>query len=223
MVMTRLDYENRDDARRESWEDWRRRIFGVSRAEVWAALAREIDARVEKGGWWRGPRVVADLPPWQVTLDVYTESAGETSTTYTRLRAPFVNPSGFRFRIYRKSIFSNLGKFFGMQDIEIGNADFDDAFIIQSNDPPRVRALLCNESLRAMLAAQPRIMFDIRDDDGGVFRARFPAGVDELRFLTLGIVKDIDRLKRLFDLFAETLHELCRLGCAADAPPGVTL
>ena len=125
MVMTRLDYENRDDARRESWEDWRRRIFGVSRAEVWAALAREIDARVEKGGWWRGPRVVADLPPWQVTLDVYTESAGETSTTYTRLRAPFVNPSGFRFRIYRKSIFSDMGKFFGMQDVEIEDPWFD--------------------------------------------------------------------------------------------------
>ena len=218
----KLQYQNPDDARREGWQDWRRRIFGVSRADVWTALAREIDARVEDGGWWRGSRVVADVPPWQVTLDVYTESAGESSTDYTRLRAPFVNPSGFRFRIYRKSIFSNLGKFFGMQDIEIGDAAFDDAFIIQSNDPPRVRMLLANENLRRMIVAQSRIRFDVRDDEGR-FGTYFPENVDELRFLSMGVIKDVDRLKLLFDLLAETLHELCRLGSAADAPPGVKL
>jgi len=33
----------------------------------------------------------------------------------------------------------------------------------------------------------------------------------------------VDRLKQLFDLFAETLDELCRLGSAYEKNPGVTL
>jgi hypothetical protein len=38
-----------------------------------------------------------------------------------------------------------------------------------------------------------------------------------------GVIKDVDRLKLLYDLFAETLEELCRIGAASDTPPGVKL
>jgi hypothetical protein len=49
-------------------------------------------------------------------------------------------------------------------------------------------------------------------DDEGWFGTKFPDGVDELHFAVAGVIKDIDRLKGLYDLFAETLDELC--------PPG---
>ena len=45
----------------------------------------------------------------------------------------FVDPEGFRFTVYRKGIFSDIGKWFGMQDIEIGDEDFDRDFILKSN------------------------------------------------------------------------------------------
>jgi hypothetical protein len=38
-----------------------------------------------------------------------------------------------------------------------------------------------------------------------------------------GLIKDIDQLKRLFDLFAHTLRRLCEIGEAVDRPAGVTL
>ena len=41
-----------------------------------------------------------------------------------------MNKDGFRFKIYRKTVFSGLGKMLGMQDIEVGYADFDEAFIL---------------------------------------------------------------------------------------------
>ena len=52
----------------------------------------------------------------------YTVSTGKTTIVFTRMRAPYVNPNSFRFTIYRKGFFSGIGKFFGMQDIEIGDA-----------------------------------------------------------------------------------------------------
>lgn len=76
--------------------------FGPSRGEVWRRLSNEIGADFVEGGFWKGGKVQAHVGLWTVTLDTYTESGGESSVTYTRMRAPFVNPDGFRFTVYRK-------------------------------------------------------------------------------------------------------------------------
>ena len=216
--MEELNYQNPANARRQVTHDWVRSLFGPRRDDVWQALASEINARHEPGGWWRGGRVVSSVGPWQITLDVFATD----DTSYTRIRAPFANPSGFRFRVYRTTIFSGLAKMLGGQDILIGDPAFDDAFIIQGNDEPRVRALLSDPQLRALIAAQPRIMLEVKDDDGW-FGATFPQGTDELKFTCLGVIKDVDRLRLLFDLFAATLVRLCEVGGATDDPPRVTI
>jgi hypothetical protein len=38
-----------------------------------------------------------------------------------------------------------------------------------------------------------------------------------------GVIKDVERLKHLYDLFGETLDELCRIGSAYQSDPGVRL
>jgi hypothetical protein len=38
-----------------------------------------------------------------------------------------------------------------------------------------------------------------------------------------GVLKDIARLRQLFDLFAAVLDELCRIGSSAPDDPGVKL
>jgi hypothetical protein len=139
------------------------------------------------------------------------------------MRAPFVNRGGFRFAIHRKSIFSGLGKMLGMQDIEVGHSvSFDDDFIIQGNDEHKVRTLFASAEVRRLIQEQPKIRLEIKDDEG-LFRPYFPKGVDELAFVTLGVIKDVDRLKKMFDLFAEVLEELNRMGSATEADPGVPL
>jgi hypothetical protein len=47
--------------------------------------------------------------------------------------------------------------------------------------------------------------------------------VDQLRFQIVGVIKDVDRLKSLFDLFAAVLDQLCRIGSAFKQEPDVTL
>src|SRR5947199_210805 len=93
--------------------------------------SRARSSSVKAGGFWGGGKVQAHVGPWTVTLDTHVVSNGETSTTYTRMRAPYVNPDGFRFTIYRKGFFSDLGKLLGMQDIEVGDPEFDEAFILK--------------------------------------------------------------------------------------------
>ena len=87
----------------------------------------------------------------------------QESITYTRMRAPYINPEGFRFTIYRKSIFSDLGKFLGMQDIEVSDPDFDEAFIIKGNDDSKVQSLFSDSTIRQMIQAQPGIRLEVKD------------------------------------------------------------
>ena len=60
-------------------------------------------------------------------------------------------------------------------------------------------------------------------DDEGWFGAEFGEHVDELQFTCHGVIKDVQRLKLLFTLFAETLEQLCRMGTAYVEDPGITV
>lgn len=201
---------------------FRHRIFGPSRKDIWRQLSEQVHGQYVDGGMWTGDKVVVEHGDWTLTLDTYVVSTGKTVIVFTRMRAPFVNPGGFRFNVYRKSVFSGIGKFFGMQDIEVGDPQFDADFIVKSSDESRVRQLLGNARIRELLEKQKDVSFTVKDDEGW-FGAKFPDGVDELNFAVVGIIKDIDRLKQLYDLFAETLEELCRMGAAVDTPPNVKL
>ncbi len=199
-----------------------RELFGPSKDEIWSQLSQEIGADYQKGGFFTPGKVVLTHKQWEITLDTYTVSDGKTSHTYTRIRAPYVNQDGFRFNIYRKSVFSGLGKLLGAQDIEIGDAFFDEEFIIQGTPEEQVRRLLMNADICQRIQNQPDIHFQVKDDEGW-FRKKFPEGVDELYFQTYGVIKDKQRLKDLFDLFALVLEELCRMGSAYEHEPEVTL
>ena len=138
------------------------------------------------------------------------------------MRAPYVNPEGFRFTIYRKGLFSELGKLLGMQDIEVGDPEFDEAFIIKGTDEAKVRDLFADPEVRSLIQAQPKIRLEVKDSEGW-FGPEFPEDVDELHFQVVGVIKDVERLKALFDLFAAVLDRLCRIGSAYKQVPDVEL
>lgn len=199
-----------------------RRVFGPSRDEIWRQFSEQVGGRFVEPTFLKTGKVEAKHDDWTVTLDSYAVSTGKVTVVYTRLRAPYQNPGGFRFRVYRKNIFTGMGKLFGMQDIEIGDAAFDESFVIQGTDESQVRQLFSNPRIRELLAAQPEVDFSVKDDEGW-FGADFPDGVDELHFVAHGTIKDLDRLKQLFDLFSETLDQLCRMGSAYEGSVDVRL
>jgi hypothetical protein len=200
-------------------------LFGPSKDEIWQQFAAATGGSFTQGGFLSGSsKVEASHGQWTVVLDTYTVSTGKSSITYTRIRAPYVNPDGFYFKIYRRGIFSNLGKMLGMQDVTIDDPSFDDAFIIQGNDEAKLRRLFANKKIRDLIDRQPDIQFSVRDDEVNFWEGRkLPANVDELYFQIGGVIKDVNQLKLLYDLFSETLDELVRLGSASGDNPGVKL
>lgn len=199
-----------------------RELFGPSKDEVWRELCTQIEGDYVDGGFWKGSKVRVHYKQWTITLDTYTVSTGKSHVTYTRMRAPYVNADNFRFTIYRKGLFTGLGTFLGMQDIECGDPWFDDEFVIKSGSPKKIADFFANLRVKELIRKQPSISLSVKDDEGW-FGEKFPDGVDELYFKTVGVIKDIERLKALFELFAEALNQLCHMGSAYEDDPRLVL
>lgn len=197
-----------------------RKWFGPSRDEVWRQLSAEIGGQMTAGTWKTSAKVTIKVGEWTVTLDEYSVSNGKTTVTFTRFRAPYVNKDGFRFRMTRKNIFSGLAEWLGAKDILVGFPEFDEAFVLKSNQPDTLKRFCASPAIRSRLAALPQVWFLVQDDEGW-FGREFPEGVDQLVF-TCGVCRDIERLKLIFDLFAITLDRLCEIGSAYEDDPKMT-
>ena len=163
-------------------------------SEAWREFATQIGGEFTSGGLFRANKVQAQIEEQQILLDTYTVSSGDSSTTYTRIRAPFQNTEGFQFTISRTGLVSKIGKALGAQDIEIGDSSFDDDFTIQSNNESKVRTLFTNGRIRQLIQGQKSIRLSLKGN--------------ELHFQVQGVIRDVERLKSLFELFKETLQQL---------------
>ena len=203
-----------------------RSLFGSRRDEIWTALREQIGGEVTPRDFWHGQQLQVQAGDWTLTLDEYTTMimAGKVMVPvhHTRMRAPFPNPSRFRFSIHRASIFSSLGTLLGMQDIQVDHAEFDEEFVIKGNDESQVRALWDSERVRALVTAQPKIRLAVHDDDG-CFGKKYPPTVDVLTFDVAEQIRDVNRLKGIYDVFAETLSRLSEIGVAGKGTGSLAL
>lgn len=200
-----------------------RAIFGPSKDEIWSQIANDIGGEYIESTFWKSGVLRYRHDEWEFLLDTYTVSSGNNqSTTYTRMRAPFVNKDGLYFKIYREGFFSGMGKFFGMQDLIIGDPYFDERFVIKGNNAEKIKRLLDDENLRQLIDLQPRIALEIRDDEGW-FGKDFPEGIDQLYFSCAGVMKDATHLKALFHLFSLLLSRLVQIDSAYEDDPQIRL
>jgi len=194
------------------------RFFVPTRDEIWEQLAEEIGGNFYDGGLWLGDsKVRAHVGDWIVTLDTYKDAG----TISTRLRAPFVNKDGFVFSIFRENSFEDRHSD-DTQDLEVGHVDFDERFIIKSNNVEEVKKLFSDDKIRELLKRQPQVYFSAAKDSGW-YSKDFPDGIGELLFKVRSEIKDLARLKELYALFGETLDQLCRIGAATHDDPGLVI
>lgn len=184
-----------------------RDFFGSSKDEIWEQIAKEIKGEYIDAGFWGKDVLVFRHRQWELLLDTYSRNSGKHSTTYTRLRVPFVNKDGLHFDISREGFFTAIGKFFGMQDIQVNNTYFDDNFLIKGNEEEKIRQLLDDDNLKTLFHKQPNVHIQIKDDEGW-FGQTYPDGVDVLYFESTGVIKNKEELLNLFLLFASILDRL---------------
>ena len=193
-----------------------------SKKQAWKQFSNEIEATYVKGGIIKSDRIEATFENWPVVYDTFVLPAGQVILVYTRIRAPFIAKSDFKFSISKKTFFSKIAQKLGKSNVTIDDSRIDEAFVIKSNSPEKIRQLLSDETLKSLLLEKTNSHFEFSHGYKGIGR-QFPKGYDGLSMLVLYEGKDIDKLMIIYNLFGEVLTSLLEADEIEDAPVNVKL
>lgn len=196
-------------------------LFGPTLTDAWTQLAQRTGADIEAGNWLRNMMLVYAHGNWEIKLDTFAVTTGTATTPYTRLRAPYTSLDGFEFKLTRTHMFHKLADAFGMEDIATGDSTFDEAFRIKGSSEQQVRSLL-TEDIKASMHHQPTMWYEVQHKRRA-FKQPLPDDARILYYHTVGLLRDVDRLEGLFNLFTLTLDRLVDIGSASPDNPGVSV
>jgi len=188
-----------------------RKLFGPYKDEVWQQLAHEFGGDFLEGEFWNKDIVHVHVDEWEIVLDTFTRKSGKHKKTYTRIMAPFINGDNLYFKIYRSGFFTGVAKYFGMQDIHINDDDFDKEFILKGNDEFKINWIFDNPTMKNHLSHTQHVHVEIKNNEGLFWKNDYSDGIDELYFEKRGVIKDLDELRHLFQLFALILDKITEL------------
>jgi len=122
-----------------------------------AALAGELGLQLEEKPPVLGfiPRVAAVAGPHRgrtVHIHSYTTGSGKHRQTWRAVAISCDNPHGLILQLGTQNFLTALGVKFGMQDVKVGDAGFDERFVLKTSDPEFVRAALLPEIRTGLLA-----------------------------------------------------------------------
>ena len=198
-------------------------IFISVKKEVWKAVAKELGGSFEKGSFFKADKLFVPYKKWEIMIDTYTESSGNTSTTYTRFRVPFKSSDNLQLELYRENFFSSIGKLFNMQDIKVGDINFDKHFIIRGSDEFKILQLFSNPELKQKLLIQKNVSVKINTSNYNLFGDSFPNGVNALCLEASGVIKRKDELHNCVEAMKILLDGLVKTNSAEEYFPNFRL
>lgn len=134
-------------------------ITGNSEEEVWAQINHDLAANPDTLEY----RVLIHQQTREILLDIDIDLGGGFEGGYatTIFSTSLRNRDGFRFALHEEGFFDDLGKFFGMQDVQVGYPDFDKRLVIKTNDEARVRTVFTSAEVREALLSLKDFTFEI--------------------------------------------------------------
>lgn len=115
--------------------------------ERWLGASQRLKLQFEPATGFGRPRMWGTYRGHPVTLDVRVYGSGKSQKTYTRAEVNLSSDLPRGLAVSNEHFFSGVGKFFGSQDIQVGNPALDDAFVIKGDNEHEVRALFASAGL----------------------------------------------------------------------------
>lgn len=147
-------------------EEERKIITGATEEEIAQQLAADLtgdedlvyyEAEIDQAGF-----------ETLLIIDIDLGGGFESGYATTSFTAPVPVPDDFRLAIHKEGFLDSAGKLFGMQDVVLGYPDFDERFIVKTNDQAKVKALFSDKEVRTTLLSIPHFLLHIghREIDG---------------------------------------------------------
>ncbi|HZP59714.1 MAG TPA: hypothetical protein VFB27_05265 [Opitutaceae bacterium] len=175
------------------WSAWiQKRKAAANLQKLAAQLGLEfLPAR----GWLARPSVAGTRRGKVVQIFNYTTGSGKSQTTWSAARVQLAAPGPLTFKLKKRGVASKLTALFGARDISVGDADFDRAWFVQTNQPEFLCAALLPELREKLMAAR-------RAGASGAFELT-GAEVKYAEIGSFATAKRTDRFATLIDLLGD--------------------
>ncbi|GAU77006.1 hypothetical protein [Fusibacter sp. 3D3] len=184
-----------------------------NKKSAWEELSKKRNGTYGKSTFTKHENVIFQYKNTSIVLDRYTTMVGSTPIMNTRIRSIFKNPTRLSFKLYHEGFFSSLSKMLGMQDILIGDDEFDQRFVVKSNDEIKIRQLLSDYKLKQLLFFGKPITLEIKLKD------KCLNSKDEsiLLYQATGVIKDIDTLENILNIFERFIDHMIEIGLSNES------
>jgi hypothetical protein len=193
-------------------------LLGPSRDEILQRIAINTNGEFKKGKMFKSSCIKYTHEYWCYYLDDYSIQAGNVPIIYTRLRAPFINKKGFDLTIYKKTIFSNIAKTLGGQDIATGDPDFDEEWIVKGSSEELVKSILNYGNIRELIKNEEKLKIEIKRVEGKDNKVN-QSTESQITFLVQDYMKDEDRTINLIRLIESLLDAFLVNGITVNESP----
>jgi len=153
---------------------------------AWEDFATRTGLAFEPGRLLGAPRVQGSYRGHSLLVDTYTVHHGKSSTTYTRIALGLNRPTGLALILYNEGVFAKLGKILGGQDIQTGDAELDERFVIKGQPEQAIRTLFVTGGWTQKLHGARAVHIEV--------------DAQSVRFRTTGVIRDVDYLQSLLDM-----------------------
>lgn len=187
---------------------------------VWMEFAEEKAGDVVDEQKAFTMRVPAKEKPWTVTFTMNPRGTGASASDFTTVALPYKAKGAFSFAIFNRNWIQEAGKVFGVQDIEVGDADFDRDYIIKGSDEKAVKRLFGNERLKELIRMQKSVHLSIHDEPAELKPyGTVPPGVNILAFRDNEAINSFERLGEIHELMVVCLDQLVEIDRASNSDP----
>jgi len=147
--------------------------------------------------WFSKPRVYGNYKGFEYLLHIITQSCGKNTTFFTSIVINFPRYVDVDLYLYQENFATKIKKVFGAQDIQIGDREFDEAFMIKSQTPEKIKQILTPELKQKILYRRHMINLSVSGN--------------EINFTNRGIIKDVGTLTFISDLIWEMTKNICEI------------
>ncbi|RKR84970.1 hypothetical protein BDD43_5224 [Mucilaginibacter gracilis] len=179
--------------------DIEKTFIGTTEDEIWQQVAADINDEVLE---YHALLKQADT---EIYLDIDIDLGGGFEGGYatTAYRA-LLSQHDFKFAVHEEDFTDEIGKFFGMQDVETGYEDLDHHLIIKTNNEAKVKTLFIDANVR-------RVFTTLEDFDLGIRTHSVDDSDEKQTFLELNIedgITDAVTLREIYRAFYTVLKSI---------------